>query len=188
MNYIKKIIEQNEEFKDVYLPDLLMEAEPLNCFYVDTLPISVCEKNAEKLDQLDVYLKDELHAKTSILLKKLWLYNDTFLKSDLLVEFFNSNNDFKTDKIIVKNIKDFFPKQNIKSVLRLSDLKQLDLILQLSFEDKIDLMLIFNQFQLILIASWSCLFAFFNDLSNKELVEKMINLEGLYLRPFVIEK
>jgi hypothetical protein len=184
MNYIKKILDENDELNDIYLPELLMETEPENCFYVDTLPKSVCEKNAAKFDQVEDYLKNELQIKISNVVKKLWLYDDTFLKSDLLLELYNIKDGLKKDKTVVKNIKDYFPKQKDKSIFQLSDFKQLDLILELSFADRIDLMLIFEQFHLILISSWTCFFAYIGDLSNKELIERVVNVEGLYLRPY----
>ena len=59
------------------------------------------------------------------------------------------------------------------------------LLLQLSKDNSIDLILVFEEFRVVLIPSWSCFFMFVEDDSVLPFVKDIFMMEGLYIRNYL---
>jgi len=167
---------------DSFIPEYLTNSYPNKCFFVDSLPTTVHKEYLSKFDQVEVVQYNDLQEKIAKIMLKLWLYNDVYFKSELL---FQNQAETKA-RSLSPRIYDELRKLKSYSIktetLKIVDISQLNLILDLCDNDIIDALFIFQQYQIILVPSWSCYFAFINDLSRLNAIEKIINVEGLYLR------
>lgn len=165
-----------------YLPEYLIGILPSKCYFIDSLPLHVDSVNAIKFDQVEETLIEQSHKKILNIATKLWLYNDVYFESDL---FYHDKTLKKIQKIIPEKCKTFHeilaaspPKKNIS----IFDLNQLDFIIELAQKDIIDITLFFYQYQTMIIPTWSCYFMFINNCNNINVIEKIVNVEGMYLR------
>ncbi len=167
-----------------YLPEYLISTLPSNCFFIDSLPLAVDKDDSIKFDQIEKELYGEMQKKLLNIATKLWLYCDVYFESDLL---------FRDQTI--KKVQDLFPEvydnfRHISSVqaksdlIQVADINQLRALLELSYKDIIDLSLYFDQYQIMITPSWSCFFTFINSKAKLDLIQHIINVEGLYLRKF----
>ena len=169
---------------DEYIPEYLIKRYPSKCFYIDSLPMPISESRIVKFDQLEELLYKKMQEAIFNIIIKLWLYNDVFCKSDLIYE---KQTATKIKKIYPKKYHIFHHITSQSNFIKIDDLEQLKLLLELSYKNIIDILLLFDSFQLIIVPSWSCYFLFFNDISKIKLVKEIINVEGLYLRPYITE-
>jgi hypothetical protein len=152
---------------------------------MDSLPIKVDKENSNKFDQVEKNQYNELQEKITKILTKLWLYNDVYLNSELLFQDQAAKKANKSSPSLYDKFQELRSNSNEFDTLKIVDLSQLNAILELSNNDIIDALFIFEQYQIILVSSWSCYFAFINDLSRLDSIEKIVNVEGLYLRRFI---
>lgn len=165
-----------------YIPEYLLKTNPDSCYFIDSLPFVVPKQYASKFDQIENEFKMQFSKKYNNIIKKLWLYNDTFLESEMLVQKHIQNkilNINKNSKLCFDNI---FLNSNQPNLIYIQRLDDLQLLLQLCNDDLIDASIFFEQYQLMLVPSWSCYFVYMNDTTKLKLLEKIVNVEGLYLR------
>lgn len=179
-------IPENEDYIE-YLRD----ANPDRFFYIDQCPLKVGEKHA----QVDIFFQEVLDGTISKeqflylelkyrnILTKLWLYNKLFVVSNIC-----KIKTSKKNQIIDKQFKKLYPKLFTKfaksDFVNVESKDELELLVQLGTRDAIFTAFYFEEYELLIIPSWSCLITYFNDLDKLEIVEKIVNTEGLYLRPF----
>lgn len=194
MNYILSVLKNwgIEVPEEGHYTEYLQTRNPEKFFYIDQCPFVVGEKhsqieiifddavNDKKL--MENYLK--LESKYSNILTKLWLYNDVFIETDIL----------NSKAIIDKRIEDEQLNEKIQTLIRKinkSDFfeiikkDELNLLLQAAVRTYVYTVFHFKEYELLIVPSWSCLIAYFNDTSKISIVEKIVNVEGLYLRPLI---
>lgn len=175
--------------KDDYTEYLRTEY-PDKFYYIDQCPLLVGEKHS----QVDIFFQEVLDgtlSKKQFLgleqkyrntLNILWLYNNVFVESDITSIII----DKKTEKID-KQYRDLYPilldKFSNCSFVNIQDRNELELLVQLGIRNVIYTAFYFEEYELLIIPSWSCLIIYFNDCNRIDIVEKIVNVEGLYLRP-----
>ena len=167
---------------DGYVPELLLDKFPGNCFYIDSLPILVGVENVKKFEQTEKIMFKSMQLKMRNIITKLWLYNDVYLNSELLLkeETIMCNN--KINKELQGKIAKLFINNGKSDIWEINQQSQINLILELGYKDVIDVALYFEQYQVLIVASWSCFFTYIGDLSKLDILGKIVNIEGLYLR------
>jgi hypothetical protein len=168
--------------EDDYIPEFLINTFPSKCFFVDSLPATVHKENSSKFDQVEKILYNVLKDKIDKILIILWLYNDVYLKSELLTQNLEIKNAHKLSPILLLEYEKLKQNSNGAELVKIVDLTQLNAVLELSNSEVIDSLMIFEQYQSIVISSWSCYFIYIHDLSKLEIIEKIVNVVGLYLR------
>lgn len=156
-----------------FIPEYLIDTYSDDCFFIDWLPMNVSKENAHKFDQLEDDYYEKTKGKFLNILKKLWLYDNVYFDSELIYEIEPS------DKISESLLQEF--NELIKST-KISKSSQLELLIDLSYRNIIDISLVFEQFQILITPSWSCYFTFIKDSSYKKFLEEIVRTEGLYLR------
>lgn len=156
-----------------YLPEYLIDKYLDDCFFIDWTPMAVSKENAYKFDQVEDYYFEKAKEKFLNVIKKLWLYNNVHFDSELIYEIEPSD---KIPKSLSQEFSELIKSTEIKKT------SQLELLIDLSYRDIIDISLIFEQFQILIIPSWSCFFTFIKDSSYKKILEEIVRTEGLYLR------
>lgn len=169
--------------------DYLKQTNPNNFYFIDQCPFSVGEKHS----QIEMLFQEVLEGKISKssflslekkyrnILTKLWLYNDLLVESNIL-DIKVKNKSKKIDKQYLKlfpKLYDMFTKSDFINIL---EREQLELLVQLGVRDIIYAAFYFKDYELIIVPSWSCFVAYFNDLSKIEIVKEIVTTEGLYLR------
>jgi hypothetical protein len=173
----------------------LRNSNPYNFFYIDRCPLKVGEKH----NQIDIFFQEvledtiskekflNLELKYRSILIKLWLYNKLFVESNIYKTKIRKKHNV-IDKQFRKLYTKLFNKFAKNDFVNVENKDELELLVQLSTKDAIYAAFYFEEYELLVIPSWSCLITYFNDLSKLELVEKIVNTEGLYLRPFIETK
>jgi len=178
---------------DTELAEYLCENEMSKIFYIDKLPLTVSKENYKKFDQVDIFFQEVLERKISkdefLLIEtkyrnfmtKLWLYNKLYVELD--VETVNKN--------IISDVVD---SQYEKYLSSLSDGNQelypmeilekeiLEFWVQIGVRDAAFPIFFFEDYQLLLIPTWSCFLAYQNDPSKQQIVKDIATSEGLFLR------
>ena len=172
-----------------YYIEYLSDCYPDKIMYIDQCPFSVGDKHS----QVDIFFQEvldgtlekgkfmHLEVKYRNILTKLWLYNNVFAESNI------ANVNIKNRlKVIDKQYLNLYPKLFSKftksSFVNIVDKVDLELLIQLGARDIINAAFYFEEYELLIIPSWSCLIVYFNNLNKVNIVEKIINIEGLYLR------
>jgi len=179
--------------QDHWYPEYLQEHYPENFFFIDKFPFIVSPKNARKFDQVDVFYQEVLQGKADNkdfvfvenkyieVITKLWLYNDVFVEidiSDVKIEKIEK----QIDKSLHHCLKSLLKKYTKTSCLKITKKNELKLLVQLACRDVFYVAFCFKNFQILAMSTFSCFALYINDLTKKSGVEKIVNVEGLYLR------
>ena len=175
-----------------YYVEFLRDSHPSKFYYIDQCPFSVGEKHSE----VDMFFQEVLEGslpkekfmalelKYRNILTKIWLYNNVYVESNICDKRIK-NKSKKIDKEyrhLYSKLVDKFSKDNF---VKITDKSELELLVQLGNRDVNYTAYYFQEYELLIIPSWSCFIAYFNDISKLNIVEKIVNTEGLYLRPFI---
>jgi hypothetical protein len=191
MNYLMNIL---KNFginipEDAYFLEYLKDNKPKNFFYIDQCPFKVGEKHS----QIDMFYQEvldgevskrsflELELKYRNIMTKLWLYNDLFVESNIK-DIRITNKHKKIDKQYVKYLQPLIHKFERSDNICVDEKIELELLVQLGIRDIAYTAFYFSDYKLIIVPSWSCFIAYFNDLSKINIVKEIISTEGLYLR------
>ncbi len=175
--------------QDVDYLEYLKESNPQSFYFIDQCPFSVGEKHS----QIEMLFQEVLEGKISKssflsletkyrnILTKLWLYNDLFVESNILdIKIKNKTKCIDKQYIkILPKLYDMFEKSNFVNIL---ERDHLELLVQLGVRDIIYTAFYFKDYELIIVPSWSCFIAYFNDQRKIEIVKEIVTTEGLYLR------
>jgi hypothetical protein len=170
------------------LLEYLFSALPDKCFYIDSLPLTVTREHGEKYDQVEDELFDGMQDKALNILKKLWLYSDVYFESELLFQKQTIQKIKAALPEVYEKLHLIFPVQSESELIQILDIEQLRTLLKLSYKDLIDLSFYFDQYQMLVIPSWSCFITFLNDQSKFDFIKHVINVEGLYVRKLPVDK
>ena len=176
--------------KDTWCFEYLQKYFPNKFYYIDKIPYIVT--NIKKYDEIDIYYQEIIRDKSLKkdfykvenqyveVLKKLWIYNDTYAKID--ISNFNSKIAKKQiDKSLRYCLKRLI-NGTLKEHFKISTLDELKLIIQLAMHDVVYVEFLFKDFQIFLMSTFSCFAIYFNNKSMINDIKKIINTEGLYLR------
>ncbi|MEE3333635.1 MAG: hypothetical protein VZR54_05080 [Ruminococcus sp.] len=158
------------------ISEYLIEYEANNCIIIDTLPKKVSIENNYKFEQIEHHIYDKVYfEKILTILKKLWLYDNMFFYSELLYT-----------KKTKSNIP-FFKRKEYKFLLNskekeITTVGQLELLNKLNNNGIIDIAYFLNEFELLITPCWNCFLVYFNKNDYRDLVQELIELEGLFIR------
>ena len=181
---------------NTYFWDSLFNIYPRNCYIIDQYPMVV--KDNDKFKQLeifhaavssgeisiDIYKKEEDKLKN--IMRKLWAYNLVEVETNL-IEKCNSyilkamdanrldlvnelRNKVASDKITIDNV------------------EYLDVLVELGARERVYSCFVFHNFKVIAVTNALDMPIFIADLRMKDLIEKIVTVEGLYLRPCIEEQ
>ncbi len=174
--------------------EYLIEAFPEKTYFIDELPISIGEENGYKIDCIFRMRKHRSRAdkkcfeivenKYINLLTKLWMYNKVFVYAEKY-----SNEDLR--RIPFKHrgkYKKFQQMLERNDMLEIKCKEQLYYFVQLGTQGIAQASFYFEDYEMIIVPSWSCFIVYFNDLKNINLVKKLVEINGLFLREADVEK
>jgi len=182
---------------DIDFFEYLTSTYPQHCYYIDRFPMLI--KSFEKYEQEEVYFKKVINQEESNklffmeelkfinVMKKLWLYNQVFVHSNLLelsddeiIAVLNENNS----NIIT--LKKFMKNSNNDTII-LEKVRHLELLIKLSVRESLYSKILFLDKKILIIAHGMCFQVYMHDLSSLEFLKTVVNTEGLYLRPYECE-
>lgn len=185
----------NQNENDIF--EFLASTYPEHCYYIDRFPLLV--KSFEKYEQEELYYKKVLdnevneefftieESKFVNVLKKLWLYNQVIVQTNLLeipheniINVLNSNSCTNYSiKEIIKNMK--------SDTTILENVSHLGLLVKLAVRESVYSKMLFIDQKIIIIAYGMCFQVYMHDLSSLQLIKSIVSTEGLYLRPYISE-
>ncbi|MCZ0808121.1 hypothetical protein [Brevibacillus laterosporus] len=189
MDYLKKGCDRPEDWdKDVLFVDKWdkFDIQYTNKMYrINRFPTLI--QNWDKYNQAEIFydtdkeIKEqqsylELERKFLNVFRNLWTCSRTFVESSI------SYKDIFPEDIDQNKLKELQEKL-FESIIEVSELKDLEFLLKLNLRDYISTCLCFVDLNLII---WPGDFAcptYLTDQSNRELLEKICNVEGVYLCP-----
>lgn len=152
-------------------------------FFIDKCMFEVNEKH----DQIDCFydgLKNKNDLQTYLDIEKkyinifeqLWLYNKVTVYGDK-----DTNNNRKIKKVLSRyEMKYYKMNYNNNSVCNTKSL--LDILVKIANRDAGNFVFYFENFKCLIVPLWSCYGIYFNDITKINIVEKIVNVNGLYLR------
>lgn len=181
----------NQNVDDFF--EYLTSTYPKHCYYIDHFPMQI--KSFEKYEQVELYFKKVINNEASKeffkmeelkfvnVLKKLWLYNQVLMQTNLLELSNDEINMFNENKSAIINLK-----KNIKNskndTIIIEKVSHLDLLIKLSIRESLYSKILFLDQKILVIAYGLCFQVFLNDLSSLNILKTVVSTEGLYLRPF----
>lgn len=174
--------------------ELLTSLAPENCYYIDRFPLIV--KSFEKYQQVELYYKKAINDNTLIesfrieelkfvnVIKKLWLYSDLIVQSNLLEESYGTiNSILEGSSEYIANLKNMENSED--DAITIENVNHLDLIVKLAIREIVFSKLLFVDLKILIIAYGLCFQVYIHDLNKLQFLNKIISTEGLYLRPFM---
>lgn len=171
--------------------EYLQENFPEKVYYMDEYPFATTEKHSQiellyqdVVGEKDTYRKyierEDMYVKAMSI---LWLYNDVLVSSNLC-NMLSEKEENKMGEGVKRNINKL--KSNFKNsnVIEVDNLQDLELLIRLSKRDIVFSEFHLKKYEILVIPSWSCFVMFFNDKNIIAPVEKILNVCGLFLRPF----
>jgi len=166
---------------------------PERCYDLDRFPLHI--KNNAKYSQLEVYydlavrskkyssIYMEEERKIKELFKKTWVYNSTFVYTDL------SECNIRHLKKVVDPMKYECLKRlrrrlryNKDSFITIDKSDDLEMLVELSLREKIWVIYVFSEFKVIVWRNDLSMPIYLGNSKYKELFQTMCTTEGLYLR------
>lgn len=172
-----------------YFLDKLYELYPENCYVIDRYPYIV--RDNEKYKQVEIFYdgiaqnqntfaayKNE-EEKLKQIMRKLWLYDIVEVETNL-----NAKKIANVKKAIEIENHDVLDTVRTKSngSWVIERVEELDLLVELGARERVCTSFIFRNFKMIITTNALDMFIFLADIQSKELMEKIVNIEGLYLR------
>lgn len=181
----------NQNVDDFF--EYLTSTYPKHCYYIDRFPMQI--KSFGKYEQVELYFKKVINNEASKeffkmeelkfvnVLKKLWLYNQVLMQTNLLELSNDEINMFNENKSVIINLK-----KNIKNskndTITIEKVSHLDLLIKLSIREILYSKILFLDQKIFVIAYGLCFQVYLNDLSSLDILKTVVSTEGLYLRPF----
>lgn len=185
---------KTNKFKDDdFMFEQLGSYNPDNCYFIDRFPM-VVESN-EKYSQLEIFydavldgnLSAEMYhkeeEKMKNIIKKLWAYSLVKVETYLTYE----EETGKIESIIKKNkipLVNELKKIAGEDLFIVDDINYLDILLELGLRDRVHSVFIFSDMKIIAWTNGFEILLYMGDLKNKEMIEKIVCTEGMYLRPY----
>ncbi|SHE89337.1 hypothetical protein [Caloramator proteoclasticus] len=175
--------------------ELLTSLAPENCYYIDRFPLIV--KSFEKYEQVELYYKKVINDNALIesfrieelkfvnVIKKLWLYSDLIVQSNLLEESYGTiNSILEGSSEYITNLKKNMENSG-DDAITIENVNHLDLLVKLAVREIVFSKLLFVDLKILIIAYGLCFQVYIHDLNKLQFLNKIISTEGLYLRPFM---
>jgi len=177
--------------QEEYFLEYLQREYPSNFYFIDQCPFSVDKKH----NQIDMFFQEVLEKslkksefeilenKYRNIMLKMWLYNAVYISTNV-IEVNIKEKSKKIDRKYFAYYNDIMKKGSFDEHVAVEQREILELFVQLGTRDLIDVVFYLEDYKMIVSPLWSCYAVFFNDLSIKDTVEKIVNTEGMYLRKF----
>ena len=165
---------------------------PDNCYFIDRFPIQI--ENSDKYSQIEVFYDSVLNGdlcveiynkeeeKIKNILKKLWVYSLLEVETNLAyVE------DEKITKVIDTSKMPFvneLRKMVGEKLFTVDNVNHLDSLLELGLRDRVHSCFVLSDMKIIAWTNGLIILLYMVNLDNKNLVEKIVCTEGMYLRPY----
>jgi|LSQX01.2.fsa_nt_gb hypothetical protein len=170
----------------------LCSTNPDNCYFIDRFPIQI--ENSDKYSQIEVFYDSVLNGdlcveiynkeeeKIKNILKKLWVYSLLEVETNLAyVE------DEKITKVIDTSKMPFvneLRKMVGEKLFTVDNVNHLDTLLELGLRDRVHSCFVLSDMKIIAWTNGLIILLYMVNLDNKNLVEKIVCTEGMYLRPY----
>ncbi len=173
--------------EEVNYAEYLQKHNPDQFYYIDICPYAT----DSKYSQFELQFQDisdgidrkrfySYEMKFVDVLSVLWLYNDVFVSSDIGEK--KKSISKKINRTYKENFQQLYSTLQWTTITPIKNLKDLELLVQLGSRQLAETEFYFKQYELLVVPSWSCFILYMNDLSKKDIVEKIINTHGLFLR------
>lgn len=179
--------------KEAYFWDELFKCYPQNFYVIDQYPVVIEDNN--KYKQLEIYYDAVLNGEISIdvykkeedklknVMRKLWAYN--FLEIETNLPEKNNNSIMKSIDHQKINLINTLKNKMAKGEDIIDSVELLDVLVELGARERVYSCFVFHDFKIIAVTNALDMPIFISDLSMKNLIEKIVTVEGLYLRPCV---
>ncbi len=170
----------------------LCSTNPDNCYFIDRFPIQI--ENYDKYSQIEVFYDSVLNGdlcveiynkeeeKIKNIFKKLWVYSLLEVETNLAyVE------DEKITKVIDTSKMPFvneLRKMVGEKLFTVDNVNHLDTLLELGLRDRVHSCFVLSDLKIIAWTNGLIILLYMVNLDNKNLVEKIVCTEGMYLRPY----
>lgn len=180
---------------DIDLFETFSLRNPRHCYYIDRFPLRI--KSFEKYEQEELYYQEVIdkkidkdifkkeEAKFINIIRKLWLYNQLYVQTN--ISEVSENSFSKTIEGNDTNLNYRSLKSTLINSKVIKKVNYLDLLMKLSLRECVYSKLLFFEQEILLIAYGMCFQVYFHNLSTLEFVKKVVCTEGLYLRPYIEE-
>lgn len=185
MDIQKIIINMTKSFEDIYEEVEKLQQDTERFFFIDMCMFRV--EDGKKHSQVDCFFNSFQYSKNRKCFKayfdyekkflnifeQIWLYNKTLVYGD---------NNKKYIKKAISNSELRYYNSNFKSGDECCSKDLLDILVKISSRDVGTFLFYFEEFNCLIIPLWSCMAIYFGDTSKISVIEKIINVNGLYLR------
>lgn len=170
--------------------EYLQNHYPHNVYFIDQTPFSSDEKHL----QIELLFQEVLEGKVqkskfeiyenkfTNILSILWLYNDVLSSSNIYNVKIKGKHK-KIEKILLRNYSQLKKNFKTSSILKINNLKDLELLVQLGLRNLVFTEFYFSGYEVLVVPSWSCFIIYCHNLENIKNIEKIVNVQGLFLRP-----
>ena len=178
---------------DSYFWETLLNLYSQSCYIIDQYPMVV--KDNDKFKQLEIYHASVLTGEISIdifereenklknIMRKLWAYNLVEVETNLV----EKSNRYLSQAIDVQKLEvvnDLKNKVTNNKVI-IDNVEYLDALVELGARERVYSCFVFHNFKAIAVTNALDMPIFIADLKTKDLIERIVGVEGLYLRPCV---
>ena len=161
--------EENDDY--LYLPEYLLQKHSSKCYFADFFPKTIPNNYAYKHTQIEHKIYNLICDRMYKAVLKLWVYDNLHFESDLLLSKTVLRKKAKWRRLIKRMTTNCIEKED-----------HLSFLMQLSRQNIIDLVLVFENLHIVIVPSWTCFFIFVDDDSALPLIKDTLCTEGLYLR------
>lgn len=159
-----------------------------NFFFIDQCPYDVDAKYGQVEFMFDEISNDKqmkqkfflYELKFINIISTLWLYNRVLVSSDVGQHKKRIKKNMKG--ISRKNLNILEQKLSTSKTTEIVELEELELLVRLGVRNLAETEFYFDNYDLLIVPSWSCFIIYFNDLDKVHIIEKIINVHGLFLR------
>lgn len=156
---------------DESLPEILLEKYSEKCYFADFFPKAISITHADKHSQLENKIYNLICTRMYNVVLKLWVYDNLYFGSELLPSRTVIKKKFLRRKLLKQMETNCIEKE-----------QHLRILMQLSKQNIIDLVLVFENLHIVIVPSWSCYFMFVEDSTSLALIKEVVHTEGLHLR------
>lgn len=163
-----------------------------NFYFVDTVPFTVKKEAAYKYNQYEIdksgynIIKNKefmaIKKKYCEIIKKLWLNSELYIYSN--IEQILSNEIKLVNKCHKRVFKRTTRRKEYGNVQQINKIQEIEDYNYMGFANIMDMIFYFNDYNVFLIPLWQCYAILFMNKEYISDIERIINVEGLYLRKF----